>query len=153
MTIKEIMRGRLGRYGPLAVWIAVILIAGTSTGSMSNTSRIIRPLLVWLFPAAPEETLAVYHGYIRKCAHLTEYAILAFWAARAFWGSSRTVLAKYWYAAAVAVVLMTASLDEFNQSFNTMRTSSTFDVLIDCIGGAAMISILAIKRGKVMANG
>ncbi len=63
---------------PLVIWMAVILGLGFGEASMSETSRFIRPLLIFLFPNAPEATIAVYHGLIRKSAHVTEYAILAF---------------------------------------------------------------------------
>lgn len=114
---------------------------------MSNTSRIIRPLLIWLFPTTPEDVITIYHGYIRKSAHFIEYAILAFWASRAFWGSAADFLKRKWYALAFAVVIVTASLDEFNQSFNPLRTSSPYDVVLDGIGGLTMIlALCAVRR-------
>ncbi len=113
---------------------------------MTNTSRFVRPVLIWLFPNAPEDLITVYHGYVRKSAHFVEYAILAFWAARAFWGSARPVLNRYWYAVAFAVIFFTAALDEFNQSFNAARTSSPYDVALDCVGGLMMIAVLLICR-------
>ena len=111
---------------------------------MSHTSRIIRPLLEWLFPYASPETITLYHAYVRKFAHFTEYAILAFWAWRAFRSSGREFLRKYRYAAALGLVILVASIDEFGQSFNPARTGSPYDVLIDVSGGAAMILILLL---------
>ncbi len=137
---------RVVRYAPLIIWIALIFLASSTTGAMSNTSRVIRPLLIWLFPNAPEDVITTYHGYIRKSAHFIEYAILAFWASRAFWGSARELLGRYWYGIAFAVVLLTASLDEFNQSFNPLRTSSPYDVALDCVGGLTMIAVLVAYR-------
>ena len=113
---------------------------------MSNTSRFIRPLLEFLFPNVPEETLIIYHGYIRKLAHLTEYAILAFWASRAFRGSSAELLQKFWFIVSLALVFLVASIDEYNQSFNSLRTGSIYDVLIDVSGGLMMIIILTAFR-------
>ncbi len=108
---------------------------------MSNTSRFIRPLLEFLFPNSPEELLIVYHGYIRKLAHVTVYAILAFWAARAFVGSSRNFLRRFWFVCAFVSVVAVASIDETNQSFVNSRTGSIYDVLLDVAGGTAMIAI------------
>lgn len=144
------LRGRVWRYAPLIVWTGVVLFASTGAASMSQTSRFIRPLLHFLFPTAPEETLAVYHGYIRKAAHLTEYAILAFFAARAFSNSSKTVLRNHHLVFAFSVVLFIACTDEYNQSFNPARTGSPYDVLLDCAGGASMFLIfrLAEFRGR-----
>lgn len=144
---KPKWRGRISRYAPLILWISVVLFASTTTASMSNTSRFIRPVLMFLFPDAPEETLIIYHGYIRKFAHFAEYAALAFWASRAFWNSSKEFLHKYWYIVAFILVLSIASIDEYNQSFNTARTGSIYDVLLDCFGG--LIAILLFAGFKV----
>jgi VanZ family protein len=134
--------GRLTRYVPLILWIGLIFFFSTMQGSMSNTSGFIRPILVFLFPGASEETLIIYHVYIRKFAHFAEYAGLAFWASRAFWPSSAEFLKKYWYFGAFLLVLLVASTDEFNQSFNSARTGSIYDVMLDAFGGLVMILML-----------
>ncbi|MGI9035357.1 MAG: VanZ family protein [Pyrinomonadaceae bacterium] len=139
-------RARFFRYAPLLLWIGVVLFASTGNASMAQTSRFIRPVLEFLFPNAPDETLQIYHFYIRKSAHFTEYAILAFWAARAFAGSAKPFLRKYWFIISFILVLTIASIDETNQSFNPSRTGSPRDVLLDCAGGAFMILIFAIFR-------
>jgi VanZ family protein len=149
---KTIWRGRVIRYAPLFLWIGVIFFLSSTLGSMSHTSRIIRPLLEWLFPDASPETITLYHAYVRKFAHFTEYAILAFLASRAFWSSGREFLRKYWYAASFALVILIASIDEYNQSFNSARTGSAYDTLLDISGGLVAIIILQIigiwKRQK-----
>ena len=139
-------RGRFIRYAPLILWIGVIFYFSTRNASMSNTSRFIRPILEFFFPNATESTLVLYHAYIRKFAHFAEYAGLAFFAARAFWSSSRKFLQKYWYLAAFGLVLLIASTDELNQSFDPTRTGSIYDVMIDAFGGFVMISILCCYK-------
>ena len=116
---------------------------------MQNTSRFVRPLLIFLFPNAPEETLIIYHGYIRKLAHLTEYAILAFWASRAFSTSSIRFLQKFRFVFSLALVFLVASIDEYNQSFDVLRTGSIYDVLLDVCGGLTMILILLFYKSVV----
>lgn len=143
---KSKWRGQFFRYAPLVLWIGVILFASTSYGASSRSSLIVRPLLHFLFPSASEETITIYHAFIRKLAHLTEYSILAFWASRAFWNSAKTILQKYWFAFAFLIVVLLASIDEYNQSFDSLRTSSIYDVLLDALGGAAMIGILLIFK-------
>ncbi|NNF00142.1 MAG: VanZ family protein [Pyrinomonadaceae bacterium] len=138
--------GRIFRYVPLFVVIAMILFASTTQASMSKTSRIIRPLLEFLFPQTPEPTLVIYHGYIRKFAHFAEYAVLGFFASRAFWHSKKKSLRENWYLAAFALVLIVASFDELNQSFNPSRTGSVNDVLLDCFGGAFLIGSLMFYK-------
>ncbi len=132
-------REQLMLYAPLLFWIGVIFFLSSGQGSMSQTSRIIRPILEFLFPTAPEETLILYHGLIRKLAHLTEYAILGLLASRAFTRSKSNLLNKAPYVLAGAVVIFVAVLDELNQSFNPARTGSPFDSLIDITGGVFAI--------------
>ena len=127
----------LAAYVPLIVWTVVVLGLGSGVGSMSETSRIIRPLLEFLFPAAAPETLTLYHGYIRKFAHFAEYAVLALLALRAF-GRFRLR-----YLAAFAFALLVAVADEGNQSLNPARTSSPWDVVLDLAG--AVTALLAFK--------
>ncbi len=144
---KSKWRGRVIRYAPLFLWIGIIFFASTTQGAMSNTSRFIRPLLEFLFPNAPEETLIVYHGFIRKLAHLFEYSILAFWASRAFRSSSIKFLQKIWFVISLFLVFFVASIDEYNQSFNALRTGSIYDILIDVLGGTFMIVFFAFYKG------
>lgn len=136
---QTIWHGRFFRYVPLILCIGLILFASTTNASMSNTSRFIRPLLEFIFPNTPEATLIIYHGYIRKFAHFGEYAILAFFASRAFWCSSKLILQKYWFLFVLLLVLFVASIDELNQSFDITRTGSIYDVLLDGVGGSFMI--------------
>ena len=143
---KSELRGRFFRYAPLILWTGIILFASTSFGAMSNTSRVIRPLLHFLFPSAPEETITNYHAIIRKLAHLTEYSILAFWASRAFWNSTKIFLKKYWYIFSFLFVVSVASIDEYNQSLDSLRTGTIYDVLLDALGGAVMIGFLMLYK-------
>nr|MDQ3802826.1 VanZ family protein [Acidobacteriota bacterium] len=142
--------GRLWRYGPVVVWIGVIFFASTSGFSASNTSRIIRPLLLWLFPDIDEPTLAAVHLFVRKAAHFIEYAVLALLAARAFLTSSRRGLRRRWPAAAFALVAACSLLDEFHQSFLAARAGTVYDSLLDMSGGAAALALLAaLRRARV----
>lgn len=147
-------RERFFRFAPLVLWIGVILLASSTQGSMSETSRFIRPLLEFLFPDADENTLILYHALIRKTAHFVEYAMLAFLAWRAFRASpaAGNRLRRNRHAAALLLVLVIASVDELNQSFNTSRTGSAADVLLDLFGGAAMIlTVFLFERIRARA--
>jgi VanZ family protein len=135
------LRQRLWRYAPVVLWVSVILLLGSNQGSMTETSRFIRPILHFLFPNSPAPTIELIHGYIRKFAHLFEYGVLAVLAARALAGSSVQALQRYAYPAALMLVLLVASTDEFRQSYEPARTSSPYDVLIDITGGAVALSL------------
>ena len=139
-------RGRIIRYAPLILWLAVIFLNSSTVGASNNTSRIIRPLLEWLFPAADGATLDVYHGYIRKLAHFTEYAVLGFFASHAFRNSSQTILRKFWFVWAFLFAALIAAADEYNQSLNPLRTGSAYDVLIDAAGALFAVAAFYIIK-------
>ena len=137
----------LRRYLPLIVWLVFISVASSDSFSANNTSRIIGPVVLWLFPNTSPETLAVIHFIVRKIAHFTEYAILAYLAARAFRTSSHPSLATHWFFVALALVVAYALLDEYHQSFVPSRTASIYDSFIDMSGG--LITLLALRhRGR-----
>lgn len=146
MFSKINWHGRFFRYVPLFLVILLILLASTTQASMSKTSRFIGPLLEFLFPNSPESTIITYHAYIRKFAHLAEYAVLGFFASRAFYNSGKEFLRKNWIWISFLVVFLVASIDEINQSFNPTRTGSVYDVLLDGIGGAIMIGALVLYK-------
>lgn len=133
------------RYGPLVVWMAFIFFASTAEFSASNTSRIIGPLLRWLFPGISDENLALAHFITRKAAHFTEYAILAWLAARAFSTSSGQTLHRRWLLISLALVVLYALSDEYHQSFVSSRTASIYDSLIDILGGLTALLLYALR--------
>jgi VanZ family protein len=142
----SLRRERFFRYAPLILWIGVIMLLSSRQAAMSQTSIFVRPILEFLFPHAAEETLILYHSYVRKLAHFVEYAVLAFWAMRAFSGSSVKILHKYRYVCSFLLVALIAAVDETNQSFTSSRTGSIYDVLLDASGGLAVISIFLFYK-------
>lgn len=135
----------LSRYLPLVTWLVFISVASSDSFSANNTSRIIGPLVLWLFPNTSPETLAVVHFIVRKIAHFTEYAILAYLAARAFRTSPRPALANRWFLAALALVVVYALLDEYHQTFVPSRTASIYDSFIDMSGGLVTLLVLRFR--------
>jgi VanZ family protein len=124
--------------------MAFISFASTGNFSAGNTSRIIGPLVLWLFPDTSPETLLTIHAITRKIAHLTEYALLGILAARAFRGSSREGLRERWFLASLVLVIVYALLDEYHQAFVPSRTGTIYDSLIDIAGGFA--ALLIVRR-------
>lgn len=118
----------------------------SDTGSSLHTSRIIRPVLVFLFPHAPEPTLRLYHHYIRKAAHFTEYAVLAVLLCRMMFISRPAF--RYWAVAVVLIVAAVASLDELNQSLVSSRTASAYDSLLDIAGGIFAVLVIWLLRRR-----
>jgi VanZ family protein len=108
------------------VWIIAIFIFSTTIFSAANTSRIITPILHFLFPTASAATIAMLHGLIRKCAHFTNYGIL-------FWLLIRGPMRGRPYTA-LALCVCYAFLDESHQLFVAGRTPSLYDVALDSSG-------------------
>lgn len=140
-------RYRASRYLPLVLWAAIIFGASTGLMSGAHTNSIVRPVLIWLFPHASEATLQLVHDVVlRKGAHLTEYAIFALLAARAFRTSSHESVRSHWFLVSLLLVTIYALSDEFHQSFVHSRTPSIYDSLIDICGGLIALSLLALRR-------
>lgn len=140
----------LSRFVPLILWIGVIFLLSSSQGSMSETSRIIRPILEFLFPAATPETIGFYHGMIRKLAHFAEYAVLGLLAFRAF---VRSRFQNRPFVVSILLALVIAVIDETGQSFNAERTGSAVDVLIDVAGACCAIAVLWLARKQPLFHG
>ena len=142
------LKSFLSRYLPLIIWLAFISFASSNSFSASNTSRIIGPLVLWLFPHTSPETLDIIHYSTRKVAHFTEYAILGFLAARAFRTSPRPAISDRWFLICATLVVVYALMDEYHQAFVPSRTASIFDSMIDMAGGLTALLVIR-KRQKV----
>ena len=142
----------LSRYLPLVAWLAFISYASSASFSASNTSRIIGPLVLWLFPNTSAETLATIHFITRKIAHFTEYAILGFLAARAFRTSPKPAISGRWFLICATLVVVYALIDEYHQSFVPSRTASVFDSFIDMAGGLTALIIVRKRSRRIAAN-
>ena len=140
-------RGRLIRYGPLIVWALLIFVGSGNLLSAEHTS-ILLPIIKWLFPSASPNALAWVHFLVRKAGHLTEYAILATLAARAFRNSSHQFLQLHWFKLSLLLAVIYALSDEFHQSFVPSRTASIYDSLIDSVGALIALSIIWFRHRR-----
>jgi len=145
-------RERIWRYAPLIIWMALISFASSNEFSAINTSRVVRPLLLWLFPNITEESIGLAHLLVRKAAHITEYAVLGWLAARAFTGSSREFLRRRWFLAGLLLIALQALLDEYHQSFVPSRTGSLYDSGIDLAGGLIGLIGFSYFRSRAAGN-
>jgi VanZ family protein len=126
---------------PIILWMAFIFAGSTDLMSPEHTSRIIVPFLRWLIPTISPITLIRALFFIRKAAHVCEYAVLAVLFYRAF---VHTVLQSRRALSAGLVLLSCAAYaasDEFHQSFVPSRTSSLRDVMIDLSGATLAVLI------------
>jgi VanZ family protein len=146
-TSTSSIRRRLWRYGPLLLWLTLIFFASSGEFSAENTSRIVRPVLLWLFPTISEVQLATAHFLTRKAGHFSEYAVLGLLARRAFISSSSELVRRHWFQVALLLIVGYALLDEFHQSFVPSRTPSVYDSLIDIAGGITVLLFLKLWHG------
>ena len=127
--------------------MGLIFTASGDSGSVKHSSRIIGPLLNWLFPNLSPDTVNLVVFGVRKCAHLTEFAILALLVWRAHRKPVRgDTRPWHWSQAAEAlwVAVFYASTDEFHQTFVASREGCVRDEMIDSSGAVAGLFALWI---------
>ncbi|MGH8337894.1 MAG: VanZ family protein, partial [Gammaproteobacteria bacterium] len=111
---------------PALIWMGCLFLLSTTVFSAANTSKVIEPILRFIFPGASAATIAMEHGLVRKAAHFTNYGIL-------FWLLIRGPMQGRPYAA-LGFCVFYALLDESHQIFVPGRTPSLYDVAIDSSG-------------------
>jgi VanZ family protein len=126
---------------PVLVWMAVIFTASADSKSFEHSSRLLAPLLQWLFPQMSQDTVHLIVFLARKCAHLAEYAVFALLVWRALNRSKNNLTPWSWpkVSGTLLIVFLYAASDEFHQIFVPTRTPAIHDVVIDTIGGAAAL--------------
>jgi VanZ family protein len=123
----------------------VIFLGSSDAASFAHSSRLIAPILQWLFPGI---TPAGLHGVIvtvRKASHFAEYAILAVLT----WRCDRKLFASGsaawpWKSAGRTLMLVVAYAagDELHQLFVPSREALLVDVLIDSGGGVFALTLI-----------
>jgi VanZ family protein len=118
---------------PVILAAAVISIFSTQGFGETHTTKIIIPILRWMFPSASLHTLHLMHVGIRKLAHLAEYSVLSILVFRAL-RAGRAGWRMSWALATVLIAASYASLDEIHQIFVPGRGPAAHDVAIDTFG-------------------
>jgi VanZ family protein len=144
------MKAFLRYWLPLLVWMALIFIGSTDLMSAEHTSRIIGPVLRWLWPAISAQSIAQVQFFARKAAHVSEYTVLAALLYRAI--VNTMLVGRVWVSAAIVFFLcaLYAITDEFHQSFVPSRTASARDVAIDSAG--VLFGVLATRTLRRRPN-
>lgn len=144
-------KNRIFRYGPLVVWAVLIFIGSGNVLSAEHTSVLLNAVK-WLFPSASPSSLSWTHFLIRKAGHLTEYAILATFAAHAFRNSSKEFLRRRWFLFSFGLAAIYSLTDEFHQSFIPSRTASIYDSMIDSAGALIALTIIWLWNRRVRSR-
>ncbi len=159
-------------WAPVVVWVGVIALTSSEIGAQTHSDVwIVRGLhgwLPWLFGPETSSLAAptFLPWWVRKLAHVAEYAVLGLLVARSFqrWvapGARATLrprssrrLAGLRGLPAVAVIALpfcgaVAILDELHQSTIASRTGSPRDVLFDLVGAGLglVVGWLVWRRG------
>jgi len=125
----------------LPVAIALLMIAMESTEYLGSdhTSGPLRWLWQHLFGPVPESAWEWIHHLIRKTGHFTGYGIVALTWLRAFWMSLPRLNFPQTAVLALLGTALTASADEFHQTFLPNRTGLASDVVLDCCGATCIL--------------
>jgi VanZ family protein len=130
--------------------MALIAIESTSYLSSANTSRILYPILHFLF-GVDRAHFPLWHHYIRKTGHFVGYFTLSVLLFRA-WKATLPLPAKWalrWAGIAFFMSAFVASLDEWHQSYLPSRTGAVSDVILDSTAALiAQILIFLIVRSR-----
>lgn len=136
--MQDLLRQFVLYWLPLILWMGVIFGFSTEHFSGASTGSVFEGLMSQLFPSLAAEWIVGLHLLLRKLGHVTEYAILAILWARALFQSGpwRGELGNVRLLWILGLVVLYAGLDEWHQSWSSLRTGSPLDVLIDGVGGA-----------------
>lgn len=131
------LRAFLKYWLPPLFWMILIFSVSSDARSYEHSSRFIEPFLRWLFPHMPYAHIESLHHLIRKCGHVTEYAVFALLVWRALHRSKSNLPAWSWpkVGGTLLIVFLYAATDELHQSFVPGRTALVSDVFIDTAGG------------------
>ena len=133
-------------YVPTIIWMITIFnmsgqVASTSQGfSLRVTQKIVN--VIEIVRDGDEEDAEhltnMLHPYVRKAAHMNEYAILYTLLLLSFCASTIVTRAMFY---SILVSLLYACTDEFHQTFVTFRTGSFLDVCVDMTGVLAAVTL------------
>ena len=153
-------RSRLRRYLPIILWMCAIFAGSTQLMSGDHTHAWIDPIVARLFPHMSNDHRMDVHLFIRKCGHVTEYAILTLLAAYFCLGSSHEWLRRYWWIWSLMFVAAFAAGDEFHQSLVPGRDAELTDVALDTAAGIATVAAIWLilrrrdqRRKRLVAEG
>ena len=121
-------------------------------GESDDQSRAVMQLIKPILDPHDRISDAVFHHYLRKTAHFTEFAALGFLLVGFVdcftWKSKK----KQWHLLPLLLSLLVAVTDETIQIFSPLRGPGVSDVLLDfcgaAFGAACMAALLLILRKK-----
>jgi len=132
------LRFWISAWWPVAAGIAIIAVESTKYLGADHTSGPLRKIFEALFGPVGDARWDIIHHYVRKSGHFFGYGALGVAWLRAWWLS----LPRFRFVLDAELALLGTALvaicDEWHQSYLPNRTSSPWDVLLDCCGALAM---------------
>ena len=117
------------------LWMIFIFVMSQTPGNdSSKQSNFIVDIIIHILPIT-RDTLSFI---VRKCAHMTEYAILAFLIYKTIVHIGKSLVKSFIF------TFLYACTDEFHQLFIAGRAGQFRDVCIDYTGALIMILIIYI---------
>lgn len=147
--LSSAVRRRISIWWPVVVMCTVIFIESTEAFGANHTSRPLRWLFEAIFGRVDDARWEVIHHFARKTGHFVGYGLLGLSWLRAWLKTCPQW--SYWRASLTALLAtaLIASADEYHQSFLPNRTSSPYDVLLDCCGAVGlMLLAFFFVRGR-----
>lgn len=131
------------------LWLIVIAIESSAYLSAHNTSKILYPLVHFLF-GVDRAGFEPWHFFLRKSGHVIGYALLSVLLFRAWRETLPASGQKWtlrWATVALLGTIVVASLDEWHQSFLPSRTGRWQDVVLDTSAGVgAQVLLFLLSR-------
>jgi VanZ family protein len=124
---------------PVAIGIGVIAVESTKYFGADHTSGPLRAIFQFIFWHVGDARWERIHHYIRKTGHFVGYGLIGLAWLRAWWMTLPQSAFRKDALLALAGTALIAASDEYHQSFLPNRTSSVWDVLLDCCGAIVML--------------
>jgi VanZ family protein len=141
---------------PVLIGIGMIMVESTEWMGADHTNGPLRFLYQAIFGHVSNREWEIIHHYIRKAGHFVGYGLIGLAWLRAWWMTLPHSRFLPDTCLALMGTALIASLDEFHQSFLPNRTSSPWDVLIDCSGALTLqlmvYVFMRINRPKRLAR-
>jgi VanZ family protein len=139
----------ISAWWPVAASTAVIAMESTEYFGSNHTSGPLRWIFQALFGPVSDARWEMMHHVIRKSGHFLGYGVVGLTWLRAWRMSLQDMRGAGQAALALLGTASVASWDEWHQSFLPNRTSSAWDVLLDCSGAfVAILIALAAARSR-----
>jgi VanZ family protein len=134
----------INAWWPVAVGIAVICLESTEMLGADHTSGPLLAIYQFIFGHVPGARWERIHHFIRKSGHFVGYGLMGLAWLRAWWMSLPRSQFLQDALLALGGTALVAAADEYHQSFLPNRTSSPWDVLLDCCGALTLQLIVYI---------